>query len=459
MTNENTYVKIIKKEKGEQMEKETIVSSVGHIAQDTQNPFDKILETAHGRTIDTIDVYGTEEKSEQSIPELNFCVPALIAGGKDGAEAIRILEEYAKKDFTEAQYLLGQFYHLHKKDDEKAILWHTKSAKNGNTRSQICLSYLLIEKRKYAEAIEYLKMANTNEASVAEVSYIMSHLYADGNGVKQDKEKSLALLKQSATQKNTCALYELGYYYVEKQEFGKALECYKNSAELGDSCGAYNYAVCYINGEGVEIDKQKALEIIDNFVDNYGETKILTDLKGKIQSNEKLKNQSQLNTSSLTPVANRAYLTPLKIWPSILGGLLCCVMMLLFLGLAIFYSKISIFYVIIVCFFVLSVIYFVSIPGIKKENMQNEKVKNLPRDAILFTDDAFVILTDKMNVIKFSEINKINYKRNRYRLEYAIGTIIIETNSGACKVDNINNILFVHATMNQILTKHMPKSS
>ncbi len=427
---------------------------------DTKNPFNKTIETAVGRTIDTMHIYEVRDKSKQAIPELYFCISSLTKGSKDEKEsAIKILEKYAKKDYTEAQYILGQHYHLHKNDDSTAIFWHTKAAQNGHTRSQICLSYLLIEQHKYAEAIEYLKMASTNKAAIAELSYIMSQLYSEGNGVKQNKEKSLALLKKSANLDNTCALYELGHIYIENKEYQKAIECYKKSAELGDACGAYNYAVCYIKGEGVEKDNQQALKIIDDFIKDNGESTILIDLKATINSIMQEGSAEQTESIPATPLAERVYLVPLKTWPYLVTGILGCAFGLIFLLVSLFYLKTSTAYFLGALLLICGIIGFASMPGVKRRNKRNEESKKFPVHAILLTDDSFVIVTDKMCDVEFDKIKKISYKKDTYMFKtgFAVGTIIIQTSDNIYKISNIDNVFSVYSTLNQILDKHLQK--
>jgi len=60
------------------------------------------------------------------------------------------------------------------------------------------------------------------------------------------------------------AIYTLGYYYREgmyglPQDYAKALELYHRTGELGCSEAYSNIGYAYQNGEGVDVDKKKAV--------------------------------------------------------------------------------------------------------------------------------------------------------------------------------------------------------
>lgn len=434
-----------------------INNSIGSIDEDTKNPFNKTFEKVVGRTIDSIDIYQSHTETSLN-PEFKFCIMNISKDGEDGKKALSILEKSAAEGSTEAMYFLGQHYHLRKQDDEKAIFWHTKAAENGNTRSQICLAYLLVEKHQFEKAIKYLKLANQNEAAKTEVMYIMSHLYQNGEGVKQDAEKALALLKEAAKNDHTCALFELGHYYISQKDFKSALKCYKKSAELGDHCGAYNYAACYANGEGVVKDNKKALEIINNFVEEFGQSKMLTDLIKKIKSNDQLHNtQSKGERTSYSLIANRVYLAPVNKWPNLIMGILCCVLGLATLGAAIFILKQLVAYLPFAILLVLGIFSFTLVSSIEKANEENKKNQTYPNEAIAFGDDDFALITDKLTCIKFNEIKAVSFKTDKLRPSLAVGTVIIKTENAIYKISNIDNIYNVVSIMNQIMEKYNQK--
>lgn len=439
-----------------------INNSIGNIEKNTKNPFNKTFEKVVGRTIDSIDIYQSHTETSLT-PEFKFCIMNISKDGEDGKKALSILEKSAAEGSTEAMYFLGQHYHLHKKDDEKAIFWHTMAAENGHTRSQLCLAYLLIEKKEYEKAIEYLKKADENEKAKSEVMYIMSHLYLDGKGVSKDEEKAITLLKESAKLDHTAALFELGHYYISIKDFKNALENYKKSADLGDTCGAYNYAVCYVNGEGVKKNTKKAFEILGRFIGKYGERTMLVDLLKKIESMEQTPDtkSEETDTNEATyKIANRVYLNPISKWPSLIAGILGCVIGLAMLFVAIFVVKQVAAYALCAMFIALGIINFWFLFVIKQKNEENTKNQTYPTEAVLFKDDEFIFVTDKLTFIKLNEIKKITFKKDMFRTNLAIGAIIVETeNATTYKVSNVNNIYEVVSTMNQILNEYLHKNN
>jgi TPR repeat protein len=46
------------------------------------------------------------------------------------------------------------------------------------------------------------------------------------------------------------------------KDLKKAFEFYQSSALSGNSRGKYNLATCYLNGSGVEMNKEKAIELL-----------------------------------------------------------------------------------------------------------------------------------------------------------------------------------------------------
>ena len=61
-------------------------------------------------------------------------------------------------------------------------------------------------------------------------------------------------------QEMAASLYQQGEQYYSNQEYGKAVECFRRSAELGDAEGQYGLGVCYAEGTGVEKNEQEAVK-------------------------------------------------------------------------------------------------------------------------------------------------------------------------------------------------------
>ena len=67
-------------------------------------------------------------------------------------------------------------------------------------------------------------------------------------------------LERAANQNNIIALTKLGYSYECIQETVKAVECYTQSAKMGDSSAMTFLGNCYEHGVGVDMDVVAAKE-------------------------------------------------------------------------------------------------------------------------------------------------------------------------------------------------------
>ena len=89
-------------------------------------------------------------------------------------------------------------------------------------------------------------------------------MYENGRGVSQDYAKAAEWFRKSAEQGNADAQYNLGIMYGTgmgiSQDYAKAVEWYRKSAEQGNADAQYNLGCMYENGRGVSRDYAKAVE-------------------------------------------------------------------------------------------------------------------------------------------------------------------------------------------------------
>lgn len=52
-----------------------------------------------------------------------------------------------------------------------------------------------------------------------------------------------------------------GDYFTSKQDYGKAVECFRRAVEKGDARALYYLGLCYEEGQGVPQDKEKAIKL------------------------------------------------------------------------------------------------------------------------------------------------------------------------------------------------------
>lgn len=120
----------------------------------------------------------------------------------------------------------------------------------------------------YYKAVHYLTIGY-ERGNMDCVPYL-AYCYADGQGgVVKNVDKALALLlpyeKEHRSQADkTGGLYRLaldfiGVAYDELGDVQKAFYYAEQAAQLGSQSSQYNVAVYYYNGQGVSVDKEKAL--------------------------------------------------------------------------------------------------------------------------------------------------------------------------------------------------------
>ena len=138
---------------------------------------------------------------------------------KDETEAFIWFEAAAVKGYAEAQYELGVCYDYGlsvQSDKDKALKWYEKAAKQGDDRAMLSLAlkyHYSSEDGAAEKAVYWLEksVANGNDTAM----YLLATRYLEGNGVKNDKDKGLALMRKAAEAGNDKARA----YFVFDEDF------------------------------------------------------------------------------------------------------------------------------------------------------------------------------------------------------------------------------------------------
>ena len=151
-----------------------------------------------------------------------------------------------------------------KKEYDKEKKYLEISARYGNPVAQRQLGLMygidLVEK-DYQKSIYWLKKSlehNEDKLSLAALGYY----YKNGLGVEQDYVKAFELLRKSAEKGYDIAQFELGSMYayglgVESNDV-KAVEWYRKSAEQGNANAQLSLGFMYTKGRGVKQDYEQA---------------------------------------------------------------------------------------------------------------------------------------------------------------------------------------------------------
>jgi len=113
------------------------------------------------------------------------------------------------------------------------------------------------KKGLYKQAIKSFLVAvskNDNRAMLA-----IGIMYANGDGVNKDQNKSIVWFKKAANAKNVYAYNKLGNYYASKEDYKEAFKWFEKAANTGDSKASYNLGYFYTGGLGVKQDLKMAL--------------------------------------------------------------------------------------------------------------------------------------------------------------------------------------------------------
>ena len=189
---------------------------------------------------------------------------------------------------VEDMYQLGENYYYGKngyeQDYTKAVEWFRKSAEQGFARAQNDLGYCyqLGEgvPQDYKEAVKWYR--KSAEQGYAEAQYVLGICYDSGLGVSKDINEAVKWYLKSAEQGYALAqtrleengysleasaeeMYQLGenYYYGKngyEQDYTKAVEWYRKSAEQGYATAQNDLGYCYQWGKGVSKDYNEAVK-------------------------------------------------------------------------------------------------------------------------------------------------------------------------------------------------------
>jgi hypothetical protein len=148
---------------------------------------------------------------------------------KNNAELLAQLRRHVENEVPEAVSYLGDAYSrgmlgLVKSDKKAAKIWKRAAVELGNVSAMVRLGYL----------------------------------YATGSGVKLDKKKAEQLYRAAADRGQAFAQANLGLFLHRQEKFEEAFRYYTLSADQGLTGAEVNLGCCYKDGEGTEVDLDKA---------------------------------------------------------------------------------------------------------------------------------------------------------------------------------------------------------
>lgn len=106
------------------------------------------------------------------------------------------------------------------------------------------------------EAVKWFRMAA--EHGHADAAFDLAKSFRFGIGVRRNRATALKWLRKAAEQGHIKAIVLLGMHHLNEfeEEYNprKAVNLFRQAADLGDAWGMFHLGECYINGDGVRKD-------------------------------------------------------------------------------------------------------------------------------------------------------------------------------------------------------------
>lgn len=224
---------------------------------------------------------------------------------KNTEKMLQYMESAAEGGDSWAQRNMGDFCRdgkLIEKDVKKAETWYKLAMEQGDKRAMWNLAGMYwVERACFPENQMEKAVKIYEELNTASAKYNLYKIYRNGYGVEIDNDKAIQALRESAeigddraqhllaeeyrmgviveknlkeaetwykaaiAQGNRGAMHDLAVLYIVDKaipnaDLSYAAELLKKLADDGDGEAAYNLAVCYSKGEGVELDFKKSAE-------------------------------------------------------------------------------------------------------------------------------------------------------------------------------------------------------
>lgn len=153
-----------------------------------------------------------------------------------------------------------------REDDEQAVAWTTRAAKQGNVQAQARLGRMYVDGVGSLAKDESIGEFLLRRAAIAGDAYgqwYLGHLYSDvGSILPRDNSQAVSWWRRAADQGFASAQADLGYCYFKGEgiarNYEQALEWLRKASDQGDPNGQNNLGVMYMNGEGVPRDIAQA---------------------------------------------------------------------------------------------------------------------------------------------------------------------------------------------------------
>lgn len=169
-----------------------------------------------------------------------------------------------------------------------------KAAKKGDAQAQLELGYELLfgkaDGRNETQGFQWVQKAVENGHKVA--VWLLGRCYERGIGTTTDEQKALDLYEKAAADSLSLAYKSLAYVYLYgnktvPRDTHKGADYLQRAAEEGSEDAMRELAGCYLNGIGVQPDKEKAMLWLD-YMKQVGDKKYAESIIKDVQQGDSL---------------------------------------------------------------------------------------------------------------------------------------------------------------------------
>jgi TPR repeat protein len=217
-----------------------------------------------GKYYEAFQLFKDSDDYPPSQYELSQCYLRGIGIKMDKILSQKWLIQAAKNDFIDAQRFLGECFGSGecniKKNDGESFKWYMKAAKQNDAWSQFQIGGFYESgkgtEKNLLKAFHWYSKSNTTLAIYKTGTFLQ-----EGIGVKKNSYQAYQTLKLNQESDHIPSLVSLAILCDELGKLEKSFSLFEKSSALGDSFSAYQLAICYEYGKGVDLDELKAFEL------------------------------------------------------------------------------------------------------------------------------------------------------------------------------------------------------
>ncbi|KAI9206548.1 uncharacterized protein BJ171DRAFT_11478 [Polychytrium aggregatum] len=201
--------------------------------------------------------------------KLGICYAKGNGVKKDSVKALKLYQDSADQGLHWGQYAIASRYYYGKDVDEdniEAVAWFSRAAAQGNKQATLCLK--MIKERGLLDfandGIEKNEHWPAAKRGDPQAQFEIGSCYHRGQDITQDYTKAVEWFRKSANEGNAQAQFNLGLCYENghgvKRVFRTAFKWYTKAVEQGYPEAQNKLGYCYRYGLGVKRDPRMAYE-------------------------------------------------------------------------------------------------------------------------------------------------------------------------------------------------------